>query len=92
MTFLRYDFNEYGTKISVHRCDTCESEFTVCPAVKPNSKNWEYCLADTCESYDPARDADVLFMSDKEIKEEKPVVALSMLAARRKGVRRTDPK
>jgi hypothetical protein len=57
---LGYTKNEYGTQVSKHRCDTCGAEFTVCPAVFPESKNWDNCLAPTCSSYDPDRDVDKL--------------------------------
>jgi hypothetical protein len=61
---LRDDTNEYGTPVSVHRCDTCGVEFTVCPSVpdgSPRLDDWGSCLAETCDSYDIARDVDMFF-------------------------------
>ena len=64
--------NEYGTDISVHTCDTCGREFTVCPAVPDDEedlKAWANCLADDCPSYNPNRDVDaLLFFGCVEIK------------------------
>lgn len=53
--------NEYGTPVSVHTCPDCGTEFTVCP---PTDESWGGCLAKTCPSYDPARDADKYFGPD----------------------------
>lgn len=50
--------NDYNTPVSVHFCFGCGSEFTVCP---PFGDAWGGCLAETCSTYDPARDADKLF-------------------------------
>lgn len=58
MAHFGYDKNEYGTRISKHRCDTCGEDFTVCPAQPPEAKGWENCMAPKCASYDPARDVD----------------------------------
>lgn len=55
---LGYTTNEYGTRVSQHRCDACGSEFTVCPAAFPEAVGWNNCLAPTCPSYDPNRDVD----------------------------------
>lgn len=60
MAHLGYDKNEYGTRISRHRCDTCGEDFTVCPAQFPEATGWANCMAPTCASYDPARDVDVI--------------------------------
>lgn len=49
--------NEYGTPISTHVCEDCGAEFTVCP---PAGEDWGGCLAETCISYDPKRDGDIL--------------------------------
>ncbi len=55
-------FNEYGTIVSVHICETCSAEFTVCPAVEEKNRDqWRYCLSLDCVSYDPDRDADKFF-------------------------------
>lgn len=48
--------NEFGTPVSTHICKTCKREFTVCPPT-----DFEYCLAEDCNSYDPSRDADRYF-------------------------------
>ena len=65
-------FNEYGTMVSSHICDTCGNRFTVCPPVK--NKDWEDCLGVDCKSYDAKRDADKLFESgDPSIKRTKIV-------------------
>ena len=76
--------NEYGTSVSIHTCDTCGEEFTLCAAAPDDSKDWDNCLGDHCASYDPGRDVDILFMTDEEIAREKPVVCIKMLEKRRK--------
>lgn len=60
---LGYDKNAYGTLISKHRCDTCGTEFSLCPAVPPEKKGWENCLAPKCASYDVSRDVDKMLES-----------------------------
>lgn len=50
--------NKFGTPISVHTCDDCGRQFTVCPTA---GDDWGGCQADTCRSYDFNRDADRLF-------------------------------
>jgi hypothetical protein len=57
MQFAR-DVNVYGAPISVHLCEECGVVFTVCP---PTTDGWGGCLAKTCPSYDPGRDADRFF-------------------------------
>ena len=52
---LRLDKNKYGAPVSVHNCDDCKNEFTVCP---PAGENWGGCLSEACESYDINRDID----------------------------------
>ena len=79
-----YAENEYGTRISKHVCDTCGEEFTLCPAMGEERKGWENCMDETCPSYDANRDADILFMSDDEIREKKKTVSLQMMEARDK--------
>lgn len=51
--------NEYGTLVSVHRCESCGCEFTVCPEV-PDGIEWGGCQGPTCGSYDERRDVDRL--------------------------------
>lgn len=85
MAFVKEEPNEHGTTSSHHICDTCGKPFTMTPSCK-DKEGWENCLADECASYDPSRDADILFMSDEEISREKPVVCLDMLRKRKIGV------
>lgn len=54
-------FNEYGTPMSLHVCDTCGCEFSVIPAIADGVPGWENCLGTECDSYDPNRDADKFF-------------------------------
>jgi hypothetical protein len=56
--------NEYGNTVSVHWCETCGEEFTVCPPVR-DTDAWRGCLRPECTSYDPERDADKLFDSGR---------------------------
>ena len=46
--------NEYGVRVTEHICKTCGVEFTVCPGID----NWNDCLVEPCQSYDPERDID----------------------------------
>ncbi len=63
---IREGRNESNTPISIHICDTCGEEFTVCPLVE--NDGWENCLGPECSSYDKSRDVDRLFGSpDVEI-------------------------
>lgn len=55
--YLNDSVNEYGTPVSIHVCDDCENEFTVCP---PSDDSWGGCLSEECESYDINRDVDAL--------------------------------
>lgn len=57
---LGYTTNEYGTQVSKHKCESCGEEFTLCPAIFPETKGWENCLGPKCKSYDPGRDVDKL--------------------------------
>ncbi len=75
--------NEYGTSVSHHKCDACGDIFTVCPAGDVDSLDWDNCMALDCVSYDPDRDADILFMSDAEIARRRQVVSLKKLQQRR---------
>jgi hypothetical protein len=60
-----YRLNDYHVVVSVHECEFCGSEFTVCPAQAPDVAGWEGCLGEGCESYDESRDFD-LFFDDPE--------------------------
>lgn len=79
----RYSRNEYGTPVEEHTCSECGDPFTVCPAAV-RMPAWGGCLAPECPSYDPARDAEVLFMTDAEVA-ALPVVDAGMLRARKFG-------
>ena len=77
---LREEPNEHGTTTSYHTCDTCGVEFSITPAADfPN------CMSDDCASYDPHRDADILFMTGQEIAREKKIVSISKLRERLDG-------
>lgn len=78
-----FDRDKDGNHVSTHRCDTCGVEFTLCPAVSANEPGRGHCLDDNCESYDPHRDLDLLFMSDDEIARDKRVVSIIRLRKRR---------
>jgi predicted molibdopterin-dependent oxidoreductase YjgC len=80
--FIEYDKNECGTDISRYQCESCGDTFTVCPVSRVHD-NWVNCLSEDCVSYDPSRDADIIFMSEKEIAERKSLVSLDMLRARK---------
>lgn len=80
--FIEYDKNESGIDISRYQCESCGGVFTVC-SVSRDHDNWVNCLSEDCVSYDPSRDADVIFMSVKEIAERKSLVSLDMLRARK---------
>ena len=57
--------NEYGTPVSVHECEYCATEFTVCPAISDDPKQlegWRGCMVEPCESYDSSRDVDALIL------------------------------
>lgn len=77
MAHLGFDKNEYGTRISKHKCDVCGENFTLCPAQEKD----DTCGHPECASYDINRDANFLFMSDAEIKKQK-TVSLNMFKAR----------
>ena len=85
--FIRDLKNEYGTPITEFRCGTCGELFTICPKVSPcYYDQWEHCILEHCDSYDPSRDADILFMGDEELVAKK-ILSIDMLRARRNGVR-----
>lgn len=58
-TYIGLSTNEYGTPISKHICNQCGGEFTVCPP--SHYENNAGCGSTSCTSYDPRRDADILF-------------------------------
>jgi len=54
--------NEYGTSVTLFKCESCGSLFTVCPAKKEEDLNdYRGCLSTECESYDESRDIDKLW-------------------------------
>lgn len=55
--------NEYGTEISLHNCDICKNDFSVCPALK----NDDTCGHIDCDSYDSSRDVDLLLSEGAEL-------------------------
>jgi len=81
--------NEHGTPVSNHKCDTCGKEFTMCPAIPDDNDQWPNCLDETCASYDPDRDIDILFMSDAEIA-KRSIVSMDMLRKRKEGTKLED--
>lgn len=84
--------NEYGTPIGQFTCKFCGDDFSVCPApddLARREKWWadwdrDGCLGPHCPSYDPNRDAEVLFMTDAEV-DQLPIVGMDMLRARKTG-------
>lgn len=88
--YLGEMINEYGTQVGVFHCEACDSDYTVCPTPSPSKRdNWDGgCTADTCSTYDPARDCDVLFMNDEEIARVKPIEHLAVLLTKSKNVMR----
>lgn len=76
-----YD-NEWGTRTSKHVCDECGRDYELTPAVNSGGL-MDCCLADDCKSYDPEHDLEILFMTDKEIAAEKPIVSLKKLRQRK---------
>ena len=65
LTFYKGEkLNEYGTPVSVFVCHVCGVEFTICPAVNAEKLALycrDGCGSNECDSYDPSRDANVLF-------------------------------
>lgn len=62
---IRDDVNEHGTPLTVFRCEFCDKEFSVIPAVPDiNLDNWKGCTAPDCESYDEKRDVDKMIEED----------------------------
>ena len=72
MAKIRDDENEYGTPITVLRCEFCNNIFTICPALKEDElQYWKGCTDPTCESYNPNRDVEALvFFGVCEIKRQ----------------------
>lgn len=70
MAHKGYSFNEFGTKVSEHICDSCGRYFNICPAVSQDKEGFENCMDVACESYDAQRDADKLFDEELILKEK----------------------
>lgn len=83
MTHKGFIKTEEGYSASLHVCETCGVEFTLCPAVEPSELGWENCLSDDCVSYDPHRDTEVLFMTNAEIAREKKIISIKQLRKRK---------
>lgn len=82
--FKRHGENEYGTGTTFFVCDSCGDEYSITPAVKKDMLgDWQNCLSEGCASYDPHRDADVLFCSTEELQKKK-IVSINKLKERRK--------
>lgn len=64
--FLRKTTNEYGTPVAEFKCDTCGTIYTICPQPE-NLDNWQNCMAEGCESYDPSRDVDWMFPDEPKV-------------------------
>ena len=71
MSYIEESVNEYGTPISVFKCDTCGDTYTLCPAIPENKRDqWQNCMADICPSYDPNRDVLMLVHLGAELNVE----------------------
>lgn len=80
--------NEFGTPITNFKCDYCGSKFSVCPAIEDKHlDSFKGCTIHPCESYDPKRDIDILFMDKKELQdhtEKTGIVDIEVLQKRKK--------
>lgn len=63
---LGFSKNEYGTEISLHKCDVCGVEFSQCPARKQNDP----CQGIDCKSYDPNHDVELMLADGAELMRE----------------------
>lgn len=85
---LRDGTTEDNIPTTVFECGYCRQEFSICPAVGDDRLDlFEGCTAPGCESYDPARDIDIVFMNDKALADHADqvgVVDFNMLTKRRK--------
>jgi len=63
--YIKESENEYGTPISVFKCFSCGSEFTICPAVSEDKRaayaNDGCGDGFECDSYIPSKDVGVSF-------------------------------
>lgn len=85
--FIRHDKNEDDVGFTVLHCGFCDTEYTICPQLEDNEiQPWVDggCTTPECDSYDPNRDCEILFISDEELA-KRDVVGIKMLKARREG-------
>lgn len=82
------DTNDAGIPTTVFKCEYCNQEFSICPAVEKEREHlFKGCSTPGCESYDASRDLDVLFMGDRELADHADkvgVVSFKKLRQRRK--------
>ena len=85
---LRDDVSEDGYAITWFKCDTCGQEYNICPAPAEDEQHlYNNCSAPGCDSYDPKRDLDILFMDNRELAnhaDKVKAVDIKMLIKRRK--------
>lgn len=85
--FIKEEPNEFGTNTAHFVCVVCKEPYTITPAPSSeNRKHWTACMSESCDSYDPDRDAEVLFMTAKEIMESKNAVSIKKLRERRRFI------
>jgi hypothetical protein len=85
--FIKETQNEFGTNTAHFVCVVCKEPYTITPAPSSeNRKHWTACMSEFCDSYDPDRDAEVLFMTAKEIMESKNAVSIRKLGERRRFI------
>lgn len=85
---IRNDTTEDDIPTTVFMCEYCNQEFSISPAVEPEREHlFKGCSTPGCESYEPERDLDVLFMDDREVANHADnvgVVSFDKLSDRRK--------
>ena len=85
---LRDDVNEDDIPVVWYKCDYCGEEYNICPAPAEEDQHlYNGCTISPCESYDPKKDVDVLFMDDRDLADHADkvgVVDIKMLGKRRK--------
>lgn len=90
--YIKDDPNEYGTMTAHFICVVCKEPYTVTPAPDPQRrKEWIECMSEFCDSYDPERDVDILFMSESEIMNSaNKVVSIKKLGERKRFIQTGD--
>jgi len=86
---IRDDVDEEGTPVTWFNCGDCGEDFSVCPAVKDEDIEAYAqggCQSTECESYDPSRDTEILWMSDSELRNHHKLVDMNMLRRRKKFI------